>query len=74
MPQEKIALEKALSLYTLGSAYAEHSEHYKGRLLPGYVADIVGWDENLFDIEVHDLLRSRVQFTIFNGELIHYVN
>jgi hypothetical protein len=74
MPQEKITLAKALFLYTWGSAYAERCEHFKGRLLPGYVADIVGWDANLFDIEVHDILRARIQFTIFNGELIHYAN
>ena len=40
-PEEKIALEEALDLYTRGSAYAEFAEKEKGTLEPGKLADLV---------------------------------
>src|SRR4029078_5148569 len=41
VPEEKIALEDALDLYTRGSAYAEFAEKEKGTLDPGLLADLV---------------------------------
>ncbi|MBK5925973.1 hydrolase [Rhodobaculum claviforme] len=38
---ERLDLMAALAAYTTGGAYAEHTEGWKGRLAPGFAADIV---------------------------------
>ena len=45
--QDKLTIGQVLFAYTQGSAYAEFSETYKGRLAPGYVADFVVLDRDL---------------------------
>ena len=45
-PQEKITLPEAIYAYTQGSAFAEFRERIKGRLEPGYLADIVVLDRD----------------------------
>jgi hypothetical protein len=37
---EAITVEEALYAYTSGGAYAEFAEEFKGKLAPGYVADL----------------------------------
>ena len=39
-PDERIGLMATLAAYTTGGASAEHTEGWKGRLAPGFVADI----------------------------------
>ncbi len=38
---ERVGLLEALAAYTIGGAYAEHSEDRKGMLRPGHLADLV---------------------------------
>ena len=38
---ESVSLHDALAAYTIGGARAEHTEDRKGRLRPGYLADLV---------------------------------
>src|SRR3546814_17699014 len=39
-PAQALTREQVLRAYTAGSAYAEFAEDTKGRLAPGYVADL----------------------------------
>lgn len=41
VPEEALTVEQALRAYTYGSAYADHQEHVKGRLMRGLLADLV---------------------------------
>ena len=41
MPDQSFSLHEALAGYTVEGAYAEFTEHRKGRLKPGYMADLV---------------------------------
>ncbi len=54
-----ITRDEAISAYTLGAAYAEFTEHEKGRIAPGYLADLVAWDAD-----------SRAALTMLGGEVI----
>ena len=49
-PQERITLEQALRAYTVGSAYASHEEHIKGRLSHGMLADFVVLSEDPHEV------------------------
>lgn len=37
----RITLNRAITAYTMGSAFAEHCEGFKGKIEPGYAADLV---------------------------------
>jgi predicted amidohydrolase YtcJ len=70
-PQEKITLAEALYAYTQGSAYADKAEKLKGRLEPGYLADIVVLDSDPAKSTPQQLLHTRVLRTIVNGETVY---
>jgi len=69
-PEEKIALEDALDLYTRGSAYAEFAEKEKGTLDPGMLADLVVLAADLFRIPAREILTTPVDFTVAGGRVV----
>jgi predicted amidohydrolase YtcJ len=48
-PDQALTREQALRAYTSGSAYAEFSENERGRLSPGYLADLVVLSQDVLD-------------------------
>lgn len=69
-PQEKITIEEAIYAYTQASAYAEFREQQKGRLEPGYLADMVVLDRDPTKATPQDLLRTKVLRTVVDGETV----
>ena len=43
-PENGLTIAEALAAYTRGPARAAREEHRRGRLLPGFDADLVAWD------------------------------
>ena len=70
-PQERITLPEAIYAYTQASSFAEFREHIKGRLEPGFLADIVVLDRDPFKATPQQLLHTRVLRTIVNGETVY---
>jgi predicted amidohydrolase YtcJ len=70
-PQEKITLNQAIYAYTQASAFAEFREHLKGRLEPGYLADLVVLDRDITTATPQQLLHTKVLRTIVNGETVY---
>jgi hypothetical protein len=70
-PQEKIPLAEAIYAYTQASAFAEFREHTKGRLEPGYLADIIVLDRDITKSTPQQLLHTRVLRTIVNGDTVY---
>jgi predicted amidohydrolase YtcJ len=70
-PQEKITLNEAIYAYTQASAFAEFREHQKGRLEPGYMADLVVLDRDITTAAPQQLLHTKVLRTIVNGETVY---
>lgn len=73
-PEDKLSIGQVLFAYTQGSAYAEFSELYKGRLAPGYVADFVVLDRDLTAIPAKEILKTRVLRTVVNGRTVYEAN
>ncbi len=67
-PQEKITLNEALFAYTQGSAFAENAEKQKGRLEPGFLADLVVLDRDITKATPQELLHTRVLRTVVGGQ------
>ncbi|MDX6464180.1 MAG: hypothetical protein QOE55_7877 [Acidobacteriaceae bacterium] len=70
-PQDNLTIGQVLFAYTQGSAYAEFSETYKGRLAPGYVADFVVLDRDLAAVGAREILRTRVLRTVVDGQTVY---
>jgi predicted amidohydrolase YtcJ len=67
---ERIDLMDILAAYTIGGAYAEHTEDCKGMLRPGYLADVVILDGDI-EQTPHDRIGAmRVQKTICGGQIV----
>jgi predicted amidohydrolase YtcJ len=66
-PQNKLTRGQALYAYTQGSAYAEFAEKHKGKLVPGYDADFIVVDRDLYTIGAPAILYTRVVGTFVGG-------
>jgi predicted amidohydrolase YtcJ len=70
-PDQKLSVEKAIELYTLGSAYAQFMEDRKGMIKEGYLADMVIYDRDLREIPEEDIMTALVDYTIVGGRVVY---
>jgi predicted amidohydrolase YtcJ len=70
IPEQKISVEEAVRAYTAGSAYAEFSEHVKGTITPGKLADLVILSRDIFTIDPVAIGDVRVETTILDGRVV----
>jgi hypothetical protein len=67
-PENKLTRGQALYAYTQGSAYAEFAEKHKGRLAPGFDADFILVDRDLYKTAPAAILYSTVIGTWVGGQ------
>lgn len=70
-PDQKLTMEEAIELYTLGSAYAEFMEDRKGMIKKNYLADMVIYDKDLMTIPPEEIMKARVDYTIVGGKIVY---
>jgi len=70
-PEQALTINQALYAYTQASAYAEFAEKKKGKLVPGYFADLVVLDRDLTKIPPRDILNTRVLRTVVGGKTVY---
>ncbi len=70
-PEQKLSMEKAIELYTLGSAYAEFMEDRKGMIRKDYLADMVIFNNDLMTIPHDQIMPSKVDYTIVGGKVVY---
>ncbi len=66
-PGERLTINEAIYAYTQASAFAEFRESSKGRLQPGFLADIAVLDRDITAVSPHDLLGTKVLMTVVGG-------
>src|SRR5436309_2942089 len=71
VPEQKITVGEALRAYTAGNAFATFDEQKRGALAPGYYADVVVVDRNLFATPAESLAAARVRVTIVGGKVVY---
>lgn len=67
---ERVSLERALQVYTIGSATATGEGDYKGRLAPGYLADFTVLSRDIFDAAPAELLGTTIRSTWVGGRCV----
>ena len=70
-PDQKLCMEKAIELYTLGSAYAELMEDRKGMIKEGYLGDVVIFNNDLMTMPYDQIMSTKVDYTIVGGKVVY---
>lgn len=68
---QRLTMEEAIELYTLGAAYAEFMEDRKGMIKSGYLGDLVIFDRDLLTIQPDRIMSARVDTTIVGGRIVY---
>jgi len=71
VPEQKITVEEALRAYTGGDAYGVFAEQKRGKLAPGYLADITVIDRDLTRIPPETIEKARILLTVVGGKVVY---
>jgi predicted amidohydrolase YtcJ len=66
-PEQRTTLEQALAGYTSEAAYAGFTEKDTGRIAPGYLADFIVLDRDLFAVDPEFIADTKVLRAIVGG-------
>ena len=67
---ERLTIEEALKIFTIGGAYATNEEASKGTISIGKLADMTVFSKDLLSIQHPDeLLDTKIKMTIIDGEI-----
>ena len=64
-------MESALKAYTTGNAWAAGEENIKGKIAPGFLADLVVLDQDPFRVQPQALKDVKVLLTIAGGRVVY---
>jgi predicted amidohydrolase YtcJ len=70
-PAECVSVEDAVDAYTALGAHNTFEEDVKGRLLPGYYADLVVLSADIFTIPHDQILDVQVDMTMVDGQVVY---
>ncbi|NLT57474.1 MAG: amidohydrolase family protein [Clostridiales bacterium] len=70
-PAEAVDVQTAIDCYTAESAYSCFAEDRLGRLQPGYLADLVVLDADIFTVPHEDILKIRPVTTYLAGRPVY---
>lgn len=66
-PELRLTVDEALRGFTLGPSYAAGMENIVGKLAPGFLADLVILDRDLYSIPSAEILETQVLATMVGG-------
>jgi predicted amidohydrolase YtcJ len=70
-PDEAVTMEEAVIMHTVESAYAEFQSFQKGKIKPGYLADLAVLSQDIFTISPTDLPDTYSRLTMVDGNIIY---
>jgi predicted amidohydrolase YtcJ len=70
-PEQKISVEEAVKAYTSTNAYVVFEENEKGRLKPGFLADLVILSDDIFTIDPVKIEKTSVDLTMVGGRVVY---
>ena len=71
VPAQRIGVEEALRAWTMNGAYATFDNRTRGKLRFGMAADIVVLSQDLFEIPPAQIWKTRVDMTVFDGQVVY---
>jgi hypothetical protein len=70
VPDQKITVEEALRAYTSENAYGVFAEGKRGKLAPGYLADLVVLNQDLTAIPHEQIEHAGIRATVVGGRVV----
>ena len=70
-PEQKLSVDEAVRLFTIGNAYEAFEEDIRGTLEIGKNADMTVLDRDIFEIEPHEISKVSVLKTIVGGREVY---
>jgi predicted amidohydrolase YtcJ len=70
-PQARLTVDEALRGFTVGPAYTAGMEDRLGKLSPGFLADLVVLDRDLYTIPPQSILKTQITATMVGGVWRH---
>ena len=71
VPAERVDIYDAIDAYTAGSAWCEFAEDVKGRLKPGFLADLVVLDTDIFTCAEAQIPHILPVMTMVGGKVVY---
>lgn len=71
VPEEGLDLASAIDAFTIDAAFVNKLEQVSGSIEVGKFADLIVIDQNVFEIEVHDISDTKVLLTLFGGRVVY---
>jgi predicted amidohydrolase YtcJ len=68
VPDQRISLQNALKAYTVNAAIGSFDEKQKGKLIPGFLADLIVYSQDLFSIPSMEIHKTKVILTMVDGK------
>lgn len=70
-PEQRLTVTEAVQGYTIHASAASWRGHYTGQIRPGYSADVIMLDRDIFAVDPHEVAESQVLLTLFKGREVH---
>ena len=71
IPEERLTVYEAVSLFTTGSAYAIGKEEKRGKITKGYEADFTILDRDIFEIGAEEIKEVQAEMTVIDGKIVY---
>jgi predicted amidohydrolase YtcJ len=69
-PDQRLTLEECILGYTRDAAYTEFMENEKGRVKEGYLADLVLFSHDLFEVKPEEITTAEAVMTMVDGRIV----
>jgi hypothetical protein len=70
-PDQRLTLEECILGYTRDAAYTEFMEHQKGQVKEGYIADLVLFSHDLFELPPEEIRTAKAVMTMVDGRIVY---
>jgi predicted amidohydrolase YtcJ len=70
-PEQALAREQALKMFTIWSAYSVFKENERGSIEPGKLADLTVLSQDIMKIPEPEILKTKCVMTVINGEVVY---
>ncbi len=70
-PNERLEIDEAVDLFTLGGAYGAHEEKKKGRLSRGNLCDFVVLSDDIYSVDPDHIKDLQVLLTVIGGDVVY---
>jgi len=69
-PNQNLTLEECIIGYTRDAAYVEFKENEKGQIKEGYLADLVLFSHDLFEVKPEEIMSAKAVMTMIDGRIV----